>query len=362
MIESMKIVKRALSAWWLRVRTRREAARAFRYDMAQFMENAGALHLDRMAAARAEIVMGYHVLEKGLTMPRRRLGFGRGAVVRLVGLVAGFERRFGCGDPQVAHAVGVLRAYAELHEASGGSGDSGGSGNSGNSGKAGNSGNTGKAGESGSPGIPVELARFLAARPGVPAAVEPHVAREAFFAARDRPFPEFAASRHVVRHFAGTVPRETIEAAVSIALTAPSACNRQHARVHVVDSPDLRDRLFALQGGTRGFGQDADKVVVVTADLSSVRWAWERHDCYVNGGIFVMNLCYALHYHGVAHCILHWSVSPETDRAAHALLDIPGNEAIVQVIACGMPPGEFDVAASPRLSVADVLAWHGGPR
>ena len=142
--------------------------------------------------------------------------------------------------------------------------------------------------------------------------------------------------------------------------TAPSACNRQHARVHVVDDPALRDRLFALQGGTRGFGADADKVLVVTADLSSVRWGWERHDCYTNGGIFVMNLCYALHWHGVAHCILHWSVSPEVDRAAHEFLGIPANEAIVQVIACGMPPEEFDVAASPRLAVSDVLTWHGG--
>jgi hypothetical protein len=92
--------------------------------------------------------------------------------------------------------------------------------------------------------------------------------------------------------------------------------------VHVVDDPALRDRLFAAQGGTRGFGADADKVLVVTSDLSSVRWGWERHDCYVNGGIFVMNLCYALHYFGVAHCILHWSVSPETDREAHELLGV----------------------------------------
>ena len=99
---------------------------------------------------------------------------------------------------------------------------------------------------------------------------------------------------------------------------------------------------------------------MVTSDLSAVRWGWERHDCYTNGGLFVMNLCYALHYHGVAHCILHWSVAPEADRAAHGLLGIPENEAIIQLIACGMPPEEFDVAASPRLAAADVLTWHGG--
>ncbi len=324
----LKKVKRKLVALRDRAKVRSEAMRAFRYDREQFMSNAGALHLDRKSAARAEIVMGYHVLEKGLTMPRRRLGFGKGAVVHLVNLVESFERRFGAGDSQVRHAVGVLRAYRDLHR--------------------------------NWPEPMPRLDAFLAERPDVPAAKEPHVSRAEFFAARDAPFPLFAASRHVVRHFAGPVPRDTIESAVALAITAPSACNRQYARVHALDDPILRDRLFAAQGGTRGFGSDADKVLVVTADLSSVRWGWERHDCYVNGGIFVMNLCYALHYFGVAHCILHWSVSPETDRAVHGFLGIPSNEAIVQVIACGMPPDEFDVAASPRLSATDVLAWHGG--
>jgi nitroreductase len=331
----LRKIKRTAVAVFANLRVRREAAKAFRYDKAQFMANAGALHLDRRAAARAEIVMGYHVIEKGLTMPRRRLGFGKGAIIHLINLIESYERSF-CGvdglkaDPQVAHAVGVLRAYRELHHDW--------------------------------PEPMPRLDAFLASRPDVPAAREPHVTRAEFFAAKDEPFPVFAASRHVCRHFAGSVPRETVEKAVAIATTAPSACNRQHARVHVVDDPGLRDKLFAIQGGTRGFGADADKVLVVTADLSAVRWGWERHDCYVNGGIFVMNLCYALHYLGVAHCILHWSVPPESDRAAHVLLGIPFNEAIVQVVACGMPPEEFDVAASPRLAASDILAWHGGSK
>lgn len=324
MTKLIKNAKRSLMAALQRIKLRHEARQAFAYDRSQFMANAGALHLDRKAAACAEIVMGYHVLEKGLTMPRRRLGFGQGAVRHLMNLVESFERRFG-SDSQVTHAVGVLRAYRDLH--------------------------------AGRPEATPRLEAFLAAHPGVPSANEPHVTRDAFFAAKDSPFPAFAASRHVVRHFAGPVPTGTIEEVVRLAMTAPSACNRQHVRVHAVSDPTSRDRLFALQGGTRGFGSDADKVLVVTADMSSVRWAWERHDIYTNGGIFVMNLCYALHYHGVAHCILHWSVPPATDRAAHALLGIPENEAIVQVLACGLPPDEFDVAASPRRPLDDILSW-----
>jgi len=327
MIEILKKTKRAIEAWMNRMKARREASRGFAYDRKQFMDGAGALHLDRQAAACAEIVMGYHVLEKGLTMPHRRLGFGKGAVVHLMNLICSFEARFGKDEPQVRHAVAVLRAYRELHRDW--------------------------------PEPMPRLDAFLSARAEIPAAAEPHISRADFFAAKDSPFPEFAASRHVCRHFAGPVPRETIEAAVALAATAPSACNRQHARVHVVDDASLRERLFALQGGTRGFGADADKALVVTADISAVRWGWERHDAYVNGGIFVMNLCYALHYNGVAHCILHWSVEPSVDREAHRLLGIPLNEVIVQVIACGMPPEEFDVAASPRRTANEIMTWHG---
>ena len=329
MLETVKRVKRSFQAFLLKRKIRREARAAFLYDWQQFAEHAGALHLEERAASIAQIVMGYHVLEKGLTMPRRRLGFGRQAVLNLMNIIVDFERRFE-KDSQVEHAIGVLRAYRELHK------------------------------DWNEP-MP-RLDAFLASHADVAAAIQPHVTSAEFFAAKDEPFPTFAASRHVVRHYAGAVSRELLEDAVRIATTAPSACNRQHARVHVVDSADLRDKLFALQGGTRGFGTDADKVIVVTADLSAIRWGWERHDCYTNGGIFVMNLCYALHYKGIAHCILHWSVAPENDRAAHRLVGIPENEAIVSLISCGMPPEEFDVASSPRRPMTDILTWHGGDR
>ncbi len=326
MLEVLKRLKRGAFALCERVKIRREVRKAFAWDESMFMRNAGALHLDRKTAAEAAIVMAYHVLEKGLTMPHRRMGFGKGAVVHLINLVEDFEKRFGAATPQVAHAARVLKAYRELH--------------------------------AGWPEPMPRLDAFLAKRPSLAAAAQPHVKRDDFFAAKDAPFPAFAASRHVCRHFAGPVPKDALESALKIALTAPSACNRQHARVHVIEDARLRDGLFVLQGGTRGFGQDASAVLVVTADLSTARWAWERHDAYTNGGIFVLNLCYALHYCGIAHCILHWSVAPKADKAAHRLLGIPEREAIVQVLACGTPPEEFDIASSPRRSLEEVVTWH----
>jgi nitroreductase len=321
--------KRLVAAWrrWREGRkAKREARAAFRYDWRQFKTHAGALHLDGEEAARAAIVMGYHVLEKGLTMPRRRMGFGKGAALHLANLVEEYERRFGTGDGQVRHAVAVLRAYRELHRDW--------------------------------PEPMPRLDAFLAERGDVAAAVEPHVRREAFFAAKNAPFPAFAASRHMVRHFAGAAKREALEEAIRLAATAPSSCNRQPVRVHVVENRAQMERLLAMQGGTRGFGGDAGHVLLVTAERSTVRWGWERNDMWVNGGIFAMNLCYALHWEGIAHCLLHWSVPPGADREAHRLLGIPEREGIVALVACGMPPEEFDVAASPRRGVEELATWH----
>ena len=306
MIDYLKRIKRAIGAFFERRRILREARAAFRYDEEQFIAHAGALHMDRPAARIAEIVMAYHVLEKGLTMPNRRVPFGVAAAARLDRLLAAWDAspEGKTADSRIEHARRVLAEYRAV-----------------------NSGNVAGTG------------------------LEPHFTKERFYAAVDAPFPEFAASRHVCRHFAGTVPRERIERAVRVALTAPSACNREPCRIHVIEDRELRDKLLTLQGGARGFGDKADKLIVVTADLSTVRWAWERHDVYVNGGIMVMNLAYALHYEKIAHCILHWSVQPERDRAAHELLAIPGNEAIVQIFVCGEAPDEFDIAASPRRPV-----------
>ena len=87
MKEFLRKIKRAVSGWLQKRRMLHEARQAFRYDLKQFEAHAGMLHLDREEAALAEIVMGYHVLEKGLTMPRRRLGFGVPAVRHLIQLV-----------------------------------------------------------------------------------------------------------------------------------------------------------------------------------------------------------------------------------------------------------------------------------
>lgn len=322
------LIRRVILHYWYS--PRKVSQRLFKYDCGRFAGYAGCFNAEPRAASLARIIMAYHVLEKGITMPRRHLDFGHAAVLNLIGLIEDFEKRFGVEDPQVNHAVGCVKEYFDLHRA-----------------------------------VAFDMSTdvdywntvksFCASHDMIAPSEQIETTRDAFFANNEASFPVFAASRHTSRHYEGVVQVERIKAAVKLAMTAPSACNRQFIKVYCVSNHEMRDKLFSLQNGNRGFGSDADKVLVVTADLRGNRWAEERNDLYTNAGIFIMNLCYALHYNKIAHCILNWSVSPENDVAGHELLGIPENELMTMIISCGNAPARFALASSPRKELTDVF-------
>lgn len=301
----------------------------FAYDRARFLRNSPHSREETKAGALASVIMTYHIVEKGLTMPDMRFGFGRDMILRLIAALNDFADKYGTEEPQFRVAVAVIAEYKKVHEDAGFVLD-----------------------EERSRAISALLER-------VP--VEPshqiEMTRERYWAQLDAPFETFSASRHSVRNFSGTVSIEQIRAAVALANNAPSACNRQYMRVHCVTDRDAVQKCLALQNGNRGFGHLADKLLVLTADLRAV-WGSERNDIFTNAGIYLMNLCYALHKNKVAHCMLNWSSPPPVDRALRNLLDIPDPETVIVLIACGDVPEKFRLASSPRKSAEETLVLH----
>ena len=326
------VLRRRINQYWHS--PKREVEKLYEYDKALFLKYAGALACDTREKCLAKIILSYHVIEKGLTMPRRRLDFGHGAILRLIELIKDYERQFDEDDPQVNYAIGVILEYKRVHD---------------------------------EVGCQLSDANFCAAlnefcdrkhnhRPSQ----QLHFTREEFFENSETSFSLFAQSRHTCRHFEGIVPDETIRAAVKLAMTTPSACNRQHWRVHCISDHLIRDAIFDIQKGkgNRGFGEDADKLLIITSDLQDIQWIEERNDVFVNGGMFLMNLCYALHFLKVATCILNWSVSVDGDRAIHERVGIPENERIIAMLACGNAPAYFSVAVSKRKDYKSILRFH----
>ena len=278
----------------------------------------------------SEVIMAYHVVEKGLTMPNRRLAFGKDAVRRLMAYVDKFTEKFSAQEPQVKHAIGVLAAYLKLHRDA--------------------------AFDFSEDAVYWdEIKAFLRRFDDIAPAIQPHVSREDFYKNKDKSFPAFAASRHTLRNYSSRpLPMERVHKAVELAMTTPSACNRQYWRTYCISNHDLGQKVLELQRGNRGFGHLADKVIIVTVNLEAVG-PNERNDAFTNGGMYLMNLCYALFYYEIAHCVLNWSKSPEVDAELCSMMHIPNSEAVIAILSCGETPEEFDVAASPRREVTDVF-------
>ena len=316
----------------LRVNERRIHA-YFVADERRFVRYSGVLDASNVRAVEAKIIMHYHVIEKGLTMPNRRLGFGKAVLTAMIDLIMWYEASGANRSPHVDYAIGVAKEYDYLHAKCG-------------------------CDRSSDAQFWNKVETFVSKHSAYPRSEQLHFKRSEFYSQVAARFADFASARHCVRHYCDKpVAREKIETAVRIACTAPSACNRNHGRVHCITDKSLCQEILKVQGGNRGFGHLADKVLIVTADMKCQVSARERNDDYINGGMFLMNLCYALYASEVAYCILTWSVELGKDAWIHEVAKIPESEAIIALLCVGEAPEEFDVAASPRRTVEEVLTW-----
>lgn len=306
----------------------------FRHDVAQTFN---AMHWSPRSQDRRVISAGllfqYHKLEKGLVMPGPRRMFGE-APARAV--MSWLDRWRAAGlspdDPVYLGALETLHAYSAhlaRHQL-----DTLGA-------------------------VSAELSRYLDAHPArSPALATPAALRSLADERMPHAFAALALRRRSVRNFLPKpVPDDVIARAVSVAALSPSACNRQPCRVVVVSDPERRKRLLSHQNGNRGFGHLAPHVLVITSDAAGFFDASERHQPYIDGGLFAMSLCYALAAEGAATCCLNWCVAIEDDRAVHELMGLKKSECVVMLMALGYAPDDTLVPQSPRRAVQDVLRF-----
>ena len=302
-----------------------EAKVFFKYDFDRFLKFSGAYGPISEKKLLAKLIKEYHVVEKCLTMPDRIVGHGKTAVENLINSMKLYESsNYDVSNHQFLHAIGVLKAYLEINPLDGILRDS--------------------------------LCAFISRYPDVVTARQLHYTKGEFYVNKNASFPEFALSRHTIRHFSHTpLTPKRIADAVNCARYSPSACNRQYVKIKACFNHDTIKKILDLQGGSRGFGHLATALLVVTVDLQGVGSCRERNDVYTNGGMFMMSLCYAMHYYEIANCILNWSKSPNEDIILRSIINIPKSETIVAIIACGETPEEFDVAVSPKNNVDSIL-------
>lgn len=270
----------------------------------------------------------YHVIEKCLAMPNFEPGHGKERVEVVVGDLFKYrELGFDLQHPQYIAAMQAVQEYDHVHK---------------------------ELGHKLPEGLQADIDRLLDGM-NIPEHHQPHVTRNEFFAHLNGGFEAFARSRHSVRAYSDeNIEDETIRAVVDLARTTPTACNRQPNKTYVVGDKGMIKRIAALQGGGRGFTEDANKLFIITSAADPFDYG-DCFETYKAGGMYVMNLLYAMHTYRIGGCPLMWGGKKGPDEQLRKMLDVPDNEEIIMIISAGYPQEEFTYVTSVRNPLEESL-------
>lgn len=173
--------------------------------------------------------------------------------------------------------------------------------------------------------------------------------KDNFYKSRESNFYEFSHSRKSIREFTEElVPIGVLKKVVELANTAPSVCNRQASNLYLVQDKEKIDKILNIQGGFRGYSENVKQLLILTNDRQYYYILGERNQLYVDGGIFLMNLLYALHYYKIANCPIHWGKTFDAEKALSEVIDLPESEKIICMIPIGIAPDQFRTTLSAR--------------
>jgi nitroreductase len=290
-------------------------------------------------ALSAELLFQYHKLEKGLVMPGEPRVFGTDPAAASMRLMRRWEAiDLPLNDSIYLGALGALEAF-QSHLSR-------------------------KRLDKQSP-IVGKVRTFLAERHQAVGGLGPQYTTPMPLKAPDAPagsnswtaFSALANARRSVRDYApGEVSIRDVEQAVTLAALSPTACNRQPCKVYLVDDAARIASVLALQNGNRGFGHKVPLLGILAVELSGFFDGSERHQPYIDGGLFAMSLMLALRAQGLGSCPLNWCVAPSTDRQLHKLAGIPESQVVTMMLAIGYPVPDCVVPRSARRDLSTILS------
>ena len=273
----------------------------------------------------ARIVAHYHIIEKGLSFKNTKTGFGKLIVRDLLQLLEIYKQQYNSKDSLVYDcAVSALIKYIEFNERR----------------------------YQDMENIKLKVSKL---QNGQKSGGTITVQKQDILRNATMDFMRFSRSRHSIRHFSNEpVDINKVLQAIKLAQTAPSVCNRQASRVYVITQKTQVDNILDIQGGNRGFGTLIDNVIVITSTLHAFDGTQERNQAFIDGGIYAMNLLYALHSVGLGTCPLVWCATPASTKKVKRYINIPSHERIIMLIGVGNIPNKFEIAESKRCSVESV--------
>lgn len=169
-------------------------------------------------------------------------------------------------------------------------------------------------------------------------------------------FYQFSHSRKSIRSFTGEkIKFGTIKKVIELSNNAPSVCNRQASRVYLIEDKQKINECLKIQDGFNGFSENVSQLLILTTDRSYFYSTGERNQLYIDGGIYLLNLLYALHFYKIAACPANWGKDFTQDSKVRKVIKVPESEQIICMIPIGIAQEEISFTLSYRRTVDEVL-------
>ena len=304
------------------------------YDFYFYFKSSATLNNKKNKVTHSsELIFYYHKIEKGLALPNPKVGFGKDAINYLLDSLEDYVNKYGW-DRVSNISLNTLSLYKQFNESNNNYIDDVFS--------------------------RIELlTKHLNGKHYSDEGGIINTTREEILASSSINFKDFANKRYSIRNYSNEeVKDETILEAIKIAQKTPSVCNRQSSKVHIFSNKDIQKKALSFQNGNAGFGDKAGKVLLVTADIEDFFGAGERHQAYIDGGMFAMSLIYGLHSLGLGSCALNLALDYRKEAALKKSLGIDTKEVLIMMIAVGHLPDELAVAASPRKQIEEITKLY----
>lgn len=317
------LIPRLLIDLIMSIKDRREINRAFRKDKNTYLHSAfGIRKTKSQENYEAMIIYYYHPIEKGLSNNNFRLGFGRDTYTNLIRTMSEYKKRkYDLNLDAYQTGLSVLAEYISKHEGS---------------------------------GVDISFIVQSLEKLQNKIVINKHGGtlrhKKATILRKSKDdFFTMSQNRFSVRQFSKQkIDINQIKRALKLAEKTPSLCNRQPWKTYIVSNKRIISELVQIQGGLRGFGQNMDKFLVVTANNHYLKNYTERNDGFIAGGLYSMTLLYSLQYYGIATCPLSAALTNDNDLKVRTILNVPQNENLILFIGVGEYQDEFETPKSHR--------------
>lgn len=301
-------------------------------DAVNYYKYSYVFRMDNFNKIEADIIMAYHSIEKGFLHEDIKFKFSENKVESIINNLKKLENKSLLkNNSQILAAINVLIQYYEFHLQNGINIES---------------------------FFPKEKYNFYLSLKDQNFQANHRIDKIRFYQDISCEFKKFSNSRKSIRDFTGElIEEEKLKNVIALANNSPSVCNRQSCITYVVSDKEKIQNILKIQGGFSGYDKNVNQLLILVSNKNHFFSIGERNQMYIDGGIYLMNLLYSLHFYKIAACPANWGKCVNDDKKIRKYVNIPMNEQIICMIPIGLATQEVVYAHSERRRVDETLRF-----